>query len=229
MTADSLKFASMNNTRKLVVEIMAAMDWTQSEIAENVGVSQSTINRWLQGDDARGKNLSRLQTVYERTVKTAHSSNSEEQIVTYVSGIEIKGAIRAGKWLDTTLMDDDYEPKSIPVARDDRFPKASQYALEVQGDSMNLEFPEGTFVVCVDLYESNLSLQDGMFVHVERQNGPLRENTLKLLRRNGSSWQLEPRSTNTAHQAITFNGKPDDGEHISIRGVVIGDYRRRSF
>jgi SOS-response transcriptional repressor LexA len=144
-------------------------------------------------------------------------------------GIPVRGAIQAGNWLDTTLIDEAYEePEVLPIAADPRFQYAQQYAMEVRGDSMNREFADGSFVICVDFAQSGLEMKDDMIVHVERWRHNLREITLKVLKRDASGWRLEPRSTNEAHKPIVMNGRPDDDTEVRVRGVVIGDYRRRT-
>lgn len=142
-----------------------------------------------------------------------------------VVGLPIAGSIQAGHWLETTFVETDQEPDMLPVARDPRFPRARQYALRVVGDSMDLDYPDGSYVTCVDFAESGLAMSEGMTVHVERQRagGQLVEITLKLIAREGGTLLLKPRSSNPLHQPITFSGKQTD---IMIRGVVTGGWRQ---
>ncbi len=142
-----------------------------------------------------------------------------------VAGLPVAGTIQAGHWLETTFIDSDLEPEMLPVARDARFPRARQYALRVVGDSMSLEYPDGSYVTCVDFAESGLAIAEGMTVHVERlrAGGQLVEITLKAVARVNGQWSLEPRSSNPAWQPITFTG--DDAD-VVIRGVVTGGWRQ---
>lgn len=142
-----------------------------------------------------------------------------------VAGLPIAGAIQAGHWLETTFIDSDLEPEMLPVARDSRFPRARQYALRVIGDSMDLDYPDGSYVTCVDFAESGLPIREGMTVHVERHRagGQLVEITLKVVTRLNGGWALEPRSSNPAWQPITFSGSETD---IVIRGIVTGGWRQ---
>lgn len=144
-----------------------------------------------------------------------------------VAGLPVAGVIQAGHWLETTFIDSDLEPEMLPVARDARFPRARQYALRVIGDSMDREYPDGSYVTCVDFAESGLAIMEGMTVHVERHRagGQLVEVTLKVVVRRNGGWALEPRSSNPAWQPITFSGSEAD---IVIRGVVTGGWRQAS-
>lgn len=142
-----------------------------------------------------------------------------------VAGLPILGEIRAGHWLETSFIDFEGEPEMLAVARDPRFPRARQYALRVVGDSMDLDYPDGSYVTCVDFAESGRAVSEGITVHVERRRsaGQLVEITLKFVERRGRNLVLVPRSSNPAHQPITF--KPDDNEVI-IRGIVTGGWRQ---
>lgn len=142
-----------------------------------------------------------------------------------LAGLPVLGNIQAGHWLETAFIDAEGDPELLPVARDARFPHARQYALRVVGDSMDLDFPDGSYVTCVDFAESGLGIVEGMTVHVERHrsHGQMVEITLKMIARKGSIFSLIPRSKNPAHQPISFTGKEDD---IIVKGVVTGGWRQ---
>src|SRR5688572_5046381 len=125
-----------------------------------------------------------------------------------VAGLPILGEIRAGTWLETSFIDSEGEPEMLAVARDPRFPRARQYALRVVGNSMDLDYPDGSYVTCVDFAESGLSIKEGLIVHVERRRnaGQLVEITLKAVERRASTWWLVPHSSDPIHQPITFKG-----------------------
>lgn len=89
---------------------------------------------------------------------------------------------------------------------------------------MDKEYPDGTYVSCVDFYESGVPLKDGLIVHVERHNGPLVEVTLKAVETIDGKRVLAPRSHNAKHVPIPIEG--DSGTEIIIRGIVTGSYRR---
>lgn len=141
-----------------------------------------------------------------------------------VEGLPILGKVQAGHWLDVSVVEDGQEFEFVGVSRDSRFPQANQYVLLVAGDSMDQEFLDGTFVICVDFPESGLAIKEDLIVHVERRGngGQLVENTLKQIRRKGRGWELCPKSSNPRYKPF-----PIDSDEIVIRGVVIGDYRRR--
>lgn len=143
-----------------------------------------------------------------------------------VAGLPVLGNIQAGHWLETSFIDSEGEPELLPVARDARFPRARQYALRVIGDSMSKDYPDGSYVTCVDFAESGLAITEGMTVHVERHrsHGQMVEITLKMVARAPKGgWLLMPRSDNPIHQPISFTGHEDD---IIVKGVVTGGWRQ---
>lgn len=141
-----------------------------------------------------------------------------------LDGLPVLGTIQAGAWLDTSLVDPAAEPEMLQVIPDARFPRARQYALRVVGDSMDLDYPDGSYVTCVDYAESGLSVREGMTVHVERHeaDGQRVELTLKRVGSDKHGLILVPRSTNSSHKPI----RPNGDDTVIIRGVVTGGWRR---
>lgn len=143
-----------------------------------------------------------------------------------VAGLPLLGTIQAGHWIEATSAEGaDYE--MVPVVRDQRFPHAKQYALRVVGDSMDLDYPDGSIVTCVSFADSGLSLAEGMIVHVERHRagGQLVEMTLKLVERRKGKLYLVPRSTNPKHHAFPVDG--DSDTEVVCKGVVVGGWSPR--
>lgn len=141
-------------------------------------------------------------------------------------GLEVVGKVSAGVYRDITIEDQDNARPRISFARDLRWPHAKQYALEVEGDSMDLLFPDGSTVVCVDFIGSGMALKDGMPVHVERymMGGQLVEATLKQVGRDENGRLcLFPRSSNPVHKPLAISAD-GDGE-VKVRGVVIGEWK----
>lgn len=111
------------------------------------------------------------------------SPNGLEPYEIEVAGLPLLGTIQAGHWLETTDAIEGANREMVPVVKDPRFPHAKQYALRVVGDSMDLDYPDGSIVNCVDFADSGLALAEGMLLHVERQRagGQLIEITLKAV------------------------------------------------
>lgn len=59
--------SSAMNTAKMTAEIRAA-GWTQSQIGEFCGVSQTTVGRWEKGTDPEGPSRDKLAELYEQVI-----------------------------------------------------------------------------------------------------------------------------------------------------------------
>lgn len=225
----------MNDKAKRLAQARTSMNLkSKAAGARHVGVKYPTYaghenpNAPTSFDAASAELYARKYRVNLEWLLTGRGQMRGEKVVPAeieVAGLPIAGEIRAGHWLDTTFIEPDQEPEMLPAARDPRFPRARQYALRVVGDSMDLDYPDGSYVTCVDFAESGLAMKEGMTVHVERQRagGQLIEITLKLVARQKGSVVLMPRSSNPIHQPLAFGGKATD---VLIRGVVTGGWRQ---
>ena len=202
------------------------------QTARKAGLGESFVRDILRGKtrNPSHENLVKLAMALDTTVDWFAGAGEDADPLHRVKGIEgldVVGKIQAGNWLDRSIIDHDGDHEIIPVARDPRFPHAKQYAMAVEGDSMDREYPDGSYVTCVDFIDSGLSLRNGLIVHVERHNGPLVEVTLKAIETVDGKRMLVPRSSNPRHKPIEING--DGGTEIVVRGVVTGSYRRTLF
>jgi len=142
-----------------------------------------------------------------------------------VTGLEVVSEVQAGNWLDVTTLDDHEEREVIQVTRDARFPRARQYALKIRGDSMDKDYPDGSYVTCVDFWDSGVPLRAGLVVHVERQRagGQLIEITVKAIESAEGKLWLAPRSTNSKWQRAPVDSDPE--VEVIIKGIVTGGWK----
>lgn len=225
-----MRYSGMETT--IQIRLKSAMDARELnalELAKRAGVTGGYVQDILKG---RSKNptATKLQPVADVLGTTVQwlLGQSDEMLpkashASEIRGMNVLGKIQAGNWVDRSLIDETYEIEVIPVARDTRFPNAKQYAMEVVGDSMDLKYPEGSYVTCVDYWDSGLTLKEGHTVHVERHNGPLVEMTLKSVEWVDGATMLCPKSSNPRHKPIPLEG--DGGTEIVIKGIVLGSYR----
>lgn len=145
-----------------------------------------------------------------------------------IEGLPLLGTIQAGHWVEAADAHEGANTEMVPVVRDPRFPHAKQYALRVVGDSMNLDYPDGSIVTCVDFADSGLALEEGMIVHIERHRagGQLVELTLKAVERRKGELCLVPHSTNPKYQPIPLKDMNEETE-VLARGVVLGGWSPR--
>lgn len=146
-----------------------------------------------------------------------------------IQELPIIGPIQAGAWLalDETVQD---EPIFFTAVADKRYPHARQWLREVRGDSMNAKgIMPGDLAHIVDVTEAGINLNTGMVVEVTRtrDDGSLREITLKEVEISAEGVRLWPRSTNPRwSESLTLdNGDGRDFE-VQITGLLLQAIKR---
>ncbi len=133
--------------------------------------------------------------------------------------LPVIGRVAAGMWQEDDIADQRTTVEHIPVARDPRYPGLNQYARAVVGDSMNLKFPNGCYVVVVEYHSAP---RDGDIVVAASRRGDLVERTLKRVRFSAGKIELHPESTDPRFEKIVL--EPRDDQNIEIEGYAIGIY-----
>lgn len=140
----------------------------------------------------------------------------------------VVGQVEAGEYTEAVEWDTSrWYPVDVPVP--DRF-KGMAKALEARGPSMNLEYPEGSIIVWVDLLDSRPAREgDHLIIYAYAKDDGI-EATVKELRVVDDKAWLWPRSNHPAHQMpIDPANPPEHIERIEIKGLVLGGYRPRIF
>lgn len=144
------------------------------------------------------------------------------------TAIWVSGSVEAGAFHEAVEWDRS-RWFSVDVPVPERFRRRAK-ALEVRGNSMDLEYKPGAIVVWVDFLDFRPPRhEDHVIVYAHRKDGAV-EATVKELRidENGRRW-LWPRSTRPEHQQpIDVDTAGEDMVSIEIKGIVVGDYRPRA-
>lgn len=145
------------------------------------------------------------------------------------TAIWVSGHVEAGEFREAVEWDRSrWYAVDVPVP--DRFRRLAK-ALEVRGESMNLEYRPGAVVIWVDFLDYRPPRnEDHVIVYSYHQDGTV-EATVKELRvtDDGKRW-LWPRSDRPEHQQpVDSDEPPANIKTIEIKGIVIGDYRSRAF
>lgn len=228
-----MQIVAMNQSlQKRVKAAMDAKGMNALQTSKKAGLGESFVRDILRGKtrSPSAENMEKLANALEVSVDdlmgvvAAVGSTAAPNV-----GLEVASDVAAGLWLEVTMQDAPHEHETIPAARDPRFPRAPQYALRVVGDSMDLEFPEGSYVTCVDWWGAGLQMKDGQVIHVERKRagGQLVEITIKVLESRDGAWWLAPRSSNPKWTAFPVEATEDT--EIAIKGVVTGFWKPREF
>lgn len=207
---------------------------TAAEAAQAMGVNYQTYaahengSRGLRRDAAmRYAKFFNISLEYlltgRKTAPSKFDQNAKNAPLVDGEGMPVKGFVRAGIWQET------YAPESelttLPISADARFPRHLQFALEIQGDSIDRRAKPGEYAVCVEWHGP---VQPEDVVIVERRRAGLFEATIKVVKASQKgTMHLAPDSSNPVHKPIVIKETDmKDGEEIAVVGKVLGYYRR---
>lgn len=145
------------------------------------------------------------------------------------TAIWVSGHVQAGDFREAAEWDRSrWYAVDVPVP--DRFRRHAK-ALEVRGESMNLEYRPGAVVIWVDMLDFRPPRHEDHVIVYAHQNDGKVEATVKELRIDDDRRQwLWPRSSDPEHQLpINIDNPPPEVKSIEIKGIVIGDYRPRAY
>jgi DNA-binding XRE family transcriptional regulator len=100
-----------------------------------------------------------------------------------------------------------------------------QYAVQVDGPSVNLRIPDGAFAICAPYDKYPGGPTHGQLVHVVRERAGLHEHTIKEIRYTKSGTILMPCSSDPRFQEAIDLAAPEDDATVRIHGVVIGSFQ----
>lgn len=145
------------------------------------------------------------------------------QSVNSVSHLSVVARVSAGTFrYDEPIADGGFLVPFVP--RGD-IPASAQYAVIIDGPSVNKRIPDGAFAICATYDSVPGGAQHGSLVHVVRERAGLHEHTIKELRFTREGMQLYPVSTDPQHQEPIILSSGDDTETVRIQGVVIGVFQ----
>jgi hypothetical protein len=194
--------------------------------AKSAGVDKNSVYNFLNGHS----NALDMRT-YAKLARVAevplHRLTGDMPEPSSPTAVWVVGTVEAGAFREAVEWDrSKWYAVDVPVP--ERFRRKSK-ALEVRGNSLDLEYREGAVVIWVDFLDYRPPRhEDHVIVYAHRHDGAV-EATVKELRvdDDGKRW-LWPRSTKPEHQQpIEVDHPPADIESIEVRGIVIGDYRPR--
>ncbi len=227
---------------------------TTTEIARRGKLSPSTLNNFMNRDVTHNlstSTITKLDTAVTLIVHE-HSKTPEEaqRKLAYYAGttapptleptninainIQIHGSVQAGHWAEAVELQP-YERETITIPRPDGH--ETYFGLTVKGQSMNREYPEGTILICVPIWDYDHPIESGDHVIVHRHDGGgMTEATVKefVLDDLGRYW-LWPRSTDPEfqqpieikHEQLTAQDCACTAD-VQITAIVVADFRVRN-
>jgi SOS-response transcriptional repressor LexA len=195
--------------------------------AKESGVNANSIYNFLNGHSEALDALTYAKLARTAEVPSWKISGDQPEAPSPTS-IWVAGHVEAGIWREAVEWDQsDWYSVDVPVAQ--RF-RGRAKALEVRGNSMNIEYPSGSIATWIDMLDFRPP-QDGddVVVYMTRYDGMI-EATLKRYRvLDGKVW-LWPDSTDPLHQTpVNVEAPGDDIAEIVVKGIVTGSYRPKLF
>lgn len=213
--------------RAWMLQTMERTGLTPSTWAKAAGVARTTIARPIK----EGYQFVTSSRTLAKLAKAAGveapevRQPTEAQVVPLF--LPVRYRVQAGAWLEVDYAEQDYPSPPRAVRPDPQFGEWPQWLELVVGDSVDREIPPGHFAHVVDAVEMGYAPQDGDFVVVERRRdqGRLRERSIKQVEINGRGIELWPRSHNPAWNKPLELSHPEEGVEVEVVGLVIGAYR----
>ncbi len=199
---------------------------TQRELAERLGVKQTTVSSWECGKSLPSKpNIERIESAFgvsfdlvvsdeggyaakrrERRMKRMRALHA---VAEDAPTAPVLGPIAAGKPAD---MQERADAFFVPKALKDRYPRA--FYLIVRGNSMNRTMPDGCLAL-VDPLQREANPHDAFAVRIGRE-----EATVKRVRATEDGIELVPDSFDPSFAPIAFvNGS--SVQDVEILGKVV--------
>lgn len=122
--------AAMKISEK-VRKLLQEPEWTQQRLAERLGVSQSTVNRWIKGSEPEGHRRDAINQLY-----TAHF----DEVALADTSVKLLGFVGAGQAVYPFDEADGGYVEAPPSK------VASTMAVEVRGESMLPLYEDGTLL-----------------------------------------------------------------------------------
>ena len=136
----------------------------------------------------------------------------------------VKGEVAGGQWIEALEWNKD-DWHVLPGRPDLKIDVEHRYFLRVEGDSMDMLYPCGTFIECVDVYAGPDPVPGKRVVVTrERPDGMFEATVKELVEINGELW-LTPRSTNPSHQAFKAEPDADGAGNVRIIATVVSSVR----
>jgi hypothetical protein len=141
-----------------------------------------------------------------------------------VRGLSVEGIVAAGLWREVDFPWDAGGDAEVPA--DPRFAEVRQFALLVEGQSVNLLIQDGEYAICSRFSDLGREPLAGELVVVERtRDGGLHEYSIKRLKSTtGGRFELWPESTHPDFQTPLSLGKPSEHTSVMVIAKVLGKY-----
>ena len=197
-----------------IAEARIAKGWSQQQLAEKIGTTQQTIQRYESGArDLKSSVIIKLSSALGVTISyllglkdTDDGSVHEDHFV----DVPLYGSIAAGTPIEMMEVEDTFP---VPSRMHDAHPDA--FLLKVEGESMNRILPNG----CYALVDPCETVEENGAPYAVCVNGY--DATIKRVRKLNNGFELVPDSTDPTYPVQTYNYNEPGTETIAVIGRVV--------
>lgn len=208
---------------------------SQKAFADRIDVTRGAVGNWERGEGIKRENLVRIADEFGVSLEWLATGKGEAtngaltmsvDKPAKISMVPVIGFVKAGIWQDIEEWGALDVADFVPSSGD--YPIEVQFALVVDGNSVNRVARHGDRLVCVDLIRAGIDIKDDDLVIVERSryDGQMVERTAKRVKRTIAGIELWPDSDDPAHQEpvpYRTNGETDE---VRITAKVIWVLRK---
>lgn len=209
--------------RRNIDALMNSRFTSQQAFANAIGMSQSSVSQWLNGECPSMKSIRIIRDKFGLTTEDIVSwsngfyaklhglesapAGAIAPVPSAVATLPLLGRIHAGDPTDPEEVEGVVE---LPASVAANHPNA--YFVEVEGDCMDRVYPEGCYV----LVDPDREPQDGSVAVVSIDGA---DYVMRRLKKGSESLMLVPESSNPAHRDILVT--EGDGKVVSLVGTVV--------
>lgn len=147
---------------------------------------------------------------------------AKQEVINQTLNVPVVAKASAGAFrFDEGLEIEGFIVPAVPRAD---VPASVQYAVIIDGPSVNLRIPDGAYAICAPYEAYPGGAQHGQLVHVVRERAGLYEHTIKELQFTRKGAVLMPCSSDPRFQEPVQLDAGEDDTTVTIKGVVIGAY-----
>lgn len=195
--------------------------WSQAKLSEFSGVPQQTIATIELGKTQAPREIFKLASALSVDARWLAGEIGEDNLIidsesplrkdsislTSIGRVTVRGIVEASNWAEACEWDLDQQYQEaliLPEGQEMPYKIENLFALEVRGESMNVEYKPGWKVVCISVHDDIRDLRDGDNVIVRRESFKGCESTVKKLRINPVSrkYELHFNSINPDYKGI---------------------------
>lgn len=211
-------------------EICDDLGITFTELARRAGIDSATLTRFMNKPTYKPNlsdtTLQKIAEAVHRPLPQTGTQNTHLPRMIGLPTVKVVGTAAAGLWKDVSIIAaGNYVHEEIPVIETARYAGHEQYALLVEGQSINRKIKDGEYAICVAWDGLGAEPKNGQYVHVERSRAGLQEATIKMIRIHDGRIELWPDSDDPRFQEPLTLDHDDEDTEVRIRGIVIGTFR----